>query len=113
MHEMSIVEALIEQVRQETQAYPTAHVRNIYLRIGALRLVVPETLRFCFKAAVCGTPLDGCVVDIEQLPATAQCQKCSQKFTVEHNWFQCPHCGEFGSELLTGNELELSSIDLE
>ena len=113
MHEMSIVEALIEQVRQETQAYPTARVSNIHLRIGALRLVVPETLRFCFKAAVCGTQLDGCVVEIEQLQATANCRKCRQTLTVEDNWFQCPHCGEFGSDLLTGNELELSSIDLE
>ena len=109
---MSIVEALLEQVRQETRAYPARRVSSIRLRIGALRQVVPETLTFCFTAAVRGTPLEGCRLDIEQLPATASCRKCSLTFAVDDNWFQCPHCGETGSELLTGNELELTSLDL-
>jgi len=87
-------------------------VRNIRVRIGALRLVVPETLTFCFTAAVRDTPLDGCRLDIEQLPAEARCQKCRLTFAVEDNWFQCPRCGALGSDLLTGNELELTSLDL-
>ena len=109
---MSIVEALIEQVRQETRAYPGTSVSAIRLRIGALRQVVPETLTFCFAAAVRGTPLDGCRLDIEQLPAVARCRKCSLTFPVEDNWFQCPQCAESGSDLLTGSELELTSLDL-
>ncbi len=112
MHELSIVEALLEQVRQEAQVYPAKRVSAIRLRIGALRQVVPETLTFCFTAAVRGTPLDGCRLDIEQLPAVARCQKCSLTFAVDDNWFQCPHCGESGSDLLSGKELELTSLDL-
>ena len=112
MHEMSIVEALLEQVRQETSGYPTKRVNTIRLRIGALRQVVPETLTFCFTAAVRGTPLEGCRLDIEQLPAEARCRKCSLTFAVDDNWFQCPRCGEAGSDLLIGNELELTSLDL-
>ena len=109
---MSIVEALLDQIRQETQAYPTRHVRTVRLRIGALRQIVPETLMFCFAAAVRDTPLAGCRLDIEQLPAEARCRKCSLTFPIDDNWFQCPRCSEPGSELLTGNELELDSLDL-
>jgi len=113
MHEMSIVEALLGQIRQETCNYPEKHVSNVCVRIGALRQVIPETLTFCFVTAVRGTSLDGCRLTIEQLPAEARCRKCSATFHVEENWFQCPRCGELGSELLTGNELELTSLELE
>ena len=109
---MSIIEALLEQIRQTTRAYPAMRVSTVRLRIGALRQVVPETLTFCFVAAVRGTPLEGCRLNIEQLPAEARCRKCSLTFTVEDNWFQCPRCSEPGSDLLTGNELELTSLDL-
>ena len=112
MHELSIVEALLEQVRQESRAYPALRVHSIRLRIGALRQVVPETLKFCFAAAVQGTELAGCSLELEQLPAVARCVKCNLTFPVEDNWFQCPQCGDSGSELLTGNELELTSLDL-
>ena len=109
---MSIVEALLEQVQQETRGYLGKQVSSIRLRIGTLRQVVPETLIFCFAATVRDTPLDGCRLDIEQLLAEARCQKCNLTFPVEENWFQCPHCGELGSDLLTGNELELCSLEL-
>ncbi len=112
MHELSIVEALLEQVRQEAGAYPALRVHSIRLRIGALRQVVPETLKFCFAAAVQGTELASCSLELEQLPAMARCLKCNLTFPVEDNWFQCPQCGDSGSELLTGNELELTSLDL-
>ena len=112
MHEMSIVEALLDQVRQESEAYPAMRVQAIRLKIGALRLVVPETLTFCFTAAVRGTTLDGCRLDIEQLAAVARCAKCSRTFPVDDNWFQCPQCGESGTDLVSGNELELTSLEL-
>jgi len=112
VHELSIVEALLDQVRQESRAYPALRVYSIRLRIGALRQVVPETLKFCFAAAVQGTALAGCSLELEQLPAVARCRKCNLTFPVEDNWFQCSQCNESGAELLTGNELELTSLDL-
>ena len=112
MHELSIVEALLEQVRQEARAHPPRRVQTVRLRIGALRQVVPETLKFCFVAAVQGTDLEGCSLELEQLPAVARCSECQRTFPVDDNWFQCPQCGESGSELLTGNELELTSLEL-
>ncbi len=109
---MSIVEALLEQIREETRDYPAKRVSIVCVRIGALRQVVPETLTFCFTAAVRGTLLEDCQLDIEQLPATARCQKCSLMFPVAESWFECPSCHEAGAELLQGNELELLSLDL-
>jgi hydrogenase nickel incorporation protein HypA/HybF len=113
MHEMSIVEALLEAVEREVRAYGDARVVSIRVRIGALRLVVPETLRFCYEASVRDTPLAGAQLEIEKVPATARCRECRAEFAVEENWFECPRCQSVGAELLTGQELDLISVELE
>jgi hydrogenase nickel incorporation protein HypA/HybF len=110
MHEMSIIEALLEQVRQETQ--PGMLVRNVRLRVGKLRQAVPEMLTFCYDAAVRGTSLEGSHLDVEELPAEARCRRCCLTFAVEDNWFECPRCRATGADLLKGDELQLISLEL-
>jgi len=112
MHEMSIVEALIDAVRAETSTHPGAQVQIIRIRFGALRLIVPDTMKFCFQAATRDTDLAGATLEIEQLPARAKCRQCQAEFAVEDNWFQCPHCAAADGELLAGNELDLVGIEL-
>jgi hydrogenase nickel incorporation protein HypA/HybF len=110
MHEMSIIEALLEQIRLHC---PTAmQVRAVRLRVGALRQVLPEALTFCYEAAVRGTFLEGSRLQIEQLPAEARCRHCSLTFAVEDYWFECPRCNFAGAELLRGDELQLLSLEL-
>jgi hydrogenase nickel incorporation protein HypA/HybF len=113
MHEMSIVEALLEQVRQQMQPYPAARLQSVQLRVGQLRQVVPESLTFCYDAAVRGTPLEGSRLKVEELPAEARCRSCSVTFTVTDKWFVCPRCEATGADLLKGDELQLISLELE
>ena len=113
MHEMSIVEALLETVQREARAYPDMRVRTVRVRIGALRLVVPETLKFCYAAATAATALAGSDIEIETVTARAHCPGCATEFPVEDNWFQCPACAALDAKLLTGQEMELLGIELE
>jgi hydrogenase nickel incorporation protein HypA/HybF len=110
MHEMSVIEALLEQVRQETR--PGTHVRAVRMRVGALRQALPEMLTFCYDAAVRGTSLEGSRLEVEQLPAEARCRQCCLTFAVEDNWFECPRCGSAAADLLHGDELQLTSLEL-
>ena len=113
MHEMSIVEALLETVRDELRAHPDAHVRTVCVRVGTLRLVEPDMLRFCYDAAARGTPLAGSCLDIEQVEARARCNVCSLEFPVEESWFECPRCRSARARLLKGDELLLASLEIE
>jgi hydrogenase nickel incorporation protein HypA/HybF len=106
MHEMSIIEALLEQVRQETR--PGTCVRAVRIRVGKLRQAVPEMLTFCYAAAVC----DGSRLEIEEVPAEARCRRCCLTFVVEENWFECPRCKSTEADLLRGDELQLMSLEL-
>ncbi|MCS7047808.1 MAG: hydrogenase maturation nickel metallochaperone HypA [Verrucomicrobiae bacterium] len=112
MHEMSIVAALIDEVRQHTSKHPGARVSVVRLRVGALRQVIPEWLQFCFVTATRDTDLAGVELEIEPVPARARCRLCQRTFAVEDSWFECPGCGALGGELIQGNELELVSLVL-
>jgi len=112
MHEMSIVEALLDAVRQELRSYTDAEVVTIKVRIGGLRLVNPEIMQTCFTAATRDTALSRSRLEIENIPARARCRQCHEDFPVEDNWFQCPCCSAADGELLAGNELDLTEIEL-
>ena len=110
MHEMSIIDALLTQVRQETR--PGTQVRNVRLRVGALRQALPETLTFCYDAAVRGTPLEGSRLEVEEVPAEARCRQCCLTFAVAEQWFECPRCRATGADLVHGDELQLMSLEI-
>ena len=113
MHEVSIVEALLETVRAEMRSRPGSRVRTVRVRIGALRLVDPAVLRFSYDAAVRDTLLEGSHLVIQQIEASARCDVCSLEFPVEESWFECPRCHSLHARLVNGDELLLTSLEIE
>jgi len=113
MHEMSIIEALLETVRDELRAHPDARVQVVRVRVGQLRLVEPAMLEFCYAAAVRDTPLADSRLEVQHVEASARCAVCSLKFPVEESWFECPRCRSANARLLKGDELLLTSLEIE
>ena len=112
MHEPSIVEALLAEIRRQLAAHTGKKLNCVHVRVGALRQVVPEIMTNCFQVMTKDTELAGARLDLEQIPATAHCPKCSKTFPVEENWFVCPTCQTTEAKLQAGNELELTSLEL-
>jgi len=112
MHEMSIIEALVGLLEDQLEGYPGASARTVRLRVGRLRQVEPLTLACCFEAATKGTALAGSRLKIETVTAAVRCPECALEFEVEDNAFECPRCRALGGELLRGNELELTEIEI-
>ena len=110
---MSIVEGLLDAVNKELCAYPGARVITVRMRIGAMRLVVPEVMESCYRAATLDTPLAGSRLELERIAGTACCGQCAHEFAVEENWFEGPKCHAVGGDLLSGQELDLVNIELE
>lgn len=113
MHEMSIAEALVEAVERERMRYLDARVAAVHVRVGALRLVVAEVLKSCYDAVTRDTSLAGSHLEVETVEARARCPQCGHEFAVEERWFECPQCHAVGGELLCGQELELTEIELQ
>jgi hydrogenase nickel incorporation protein HypA/HybF len=113
MHELSIAQALVEQVEAARSANGGGRVLSVQLRIGEWRQVVPEILTSYFDHLSQGTPLEGARLDIDRIAATGRCRACAAVFALDDIFLVCPTCGSRDCELLAGRELELIGLELE
>ncbi|MFJ7906494.1 hydrogenase maturation nickel metallochaperone HypA [Kitasatospora sp. NPDC096204] len=113
MHEMSIAEAVVEQVDTAAREHGAPGVARVRLRVGELAGVVPDALDFCFELACAGTLVAGAVLDTESVPARARCTPCAVEWAVGMPPdLGCPDCGCGGGvELLSGRELQILDVE--
>lgn len=113
MHEMSIVDSILESVRIEARRFPGRHIRTVGVRIGELAGVDPEAMQFCFEALVAGTDLEPLALDIDYRPRQLHCRACECCFAFRIEGAQCPRCGATDSDCIGGDELELAYLEVE
>jgi hydrogenase nickel incorporation protein HypA/HybF len=111
MHELSIVQNIIEIILAELPKHNLSKVKTISLRIGKMRQVVPDAIYFGFECLSKNTPLEGAEVKIEIIPIKGRCRKCHHEFILE-NWQEnCESCGENQIEIISGKELEIAEFE--
>ncbi|MBA4367378.1 MAG: hydrogenase maturation nickel metallochaperone HypA [Desulfobacterium sp.] len=114
MHEMGIAMQIIEIA---TSSIPdeleNASIKKVNVKIGKLSAVVPESLRFCFEIAAKDTCLSGAELDIEEIPVRARCRECSKEWTIHDPDFKCIECGSGSIDILSGRELDITSIEVQ
>ena len=80
--------------------------------VGHLRQVVPDTLRHSWEMVVFGTPLDGVPLLVREIPAVVECRRCGSLTRLEDPIFRCAECGSNETDVISGNELFVTSLDL-
>jgi hydrogenase nickel insertion protein HypA len=112
MHEMSLVESLVDLVDDESRRQAFARVRVVRLQIGILGHAEPEALRFCFEAIARGTVAEGARLEIEMCAGEGWCPACRDSAPMEDRLAGCPMCG--GVLLMTaGDELRLTELEVD
>lgn len=114
MHEVSIVEALIEQVEAEVaRAGASGRVTRLSLSIGRLSGVQPDSIRFAFELLSPGTIVEGAALEIDEPPAVCACAGCGARTQLEEFCFECPGCAGHDISIEGGREMLLQTIDLD
>jgi hydrogenase nickel incorporation protein HypA/HybF len=114
MHELSIVEALIDQVRQELdRAGQKGRVHRVELSIGRLSGVNPDSVRFAFGLLAAGTIVEDAEVAIEEPKAVCRCLACKARTEIDDLVLQCPNCAAADIAIEGGREMMLQSIEIE
>ncbi len=108
MHELSIVCNIVELVRE---AAGGRKVERVTLEIGALSGVLPEAIAFCFPEVARQTEIEGAILDIRQIEASARCDICGEDFKTPSLLTACS-CGSRRFQRLQGEELRIKSIEL-
>jgi len=111
MHELSLCGSIYE-IADRAAAGRTVAV--IHLRVGQLRQVVPETLGYCWTLVADQTELAGSRLEVDSVPVTLCCLDCDATSTLTDLLLLCCiRCGGFHVEVTTGEELMLTSLELE
>ncbi|MGI8679465.1 MAG: hydrogenase maturation nickel metallochaperone HypA [Jatrophihabitans sp.] len=110
MHELSLCGSIEAVVRKHAGQRP---VDTIYLRVGQLRQVVPDTLVHCWALVTAETALDGSLLEIESVPARVRCRSCEAEglMGAVAN-FACAACGSVTVQVLAGEEFLITAMDV-
>jgi hydrogenase nickel incorporation protein HypA/HybF len=110
MHELSVSSAIVETVERHAAG---RKVTCVSLRLGKLRQVVPDTLAFYWGFVTQGTVCEGARLEQEIVEARLRCEACDVEWSLDEPDFRCPRCASAAVEIVSGNELEVESIEVE
>ena len=112
MHELAVCQALIEQVEAIARERLARRVDTICVSIGPLSGVEPRLLEQAFPVASAGTVADGASLELDCLPLRVRCQQCDHVTDALPSRLICGNCGDWHTELVSGDELILSRVEL-
>ncbi len=112
MHELSVCQALLDQVRGIATERGATAVSRVVLRVGPLSGVEPRLLEQAFPIARAGTVAADAELVIEELPLRVRCRQCGAESLCAANRLVCGQCGDWHTQLLSGDELLLASVEL-
>jgi hydrogenase nickel incorporation protein HypA/HybF len=114
VHELSVVEALIDQVEEEVdRAGVEGRVIRVALVIGRLSGVNTDSIRFAFELLSPGTRVEGAQLEIAEPKPQCRCRQCQASVAVDELVAACPQCGSGDVFLDGGQDLLLETIELE
>lgn len=113
MHERSLVQNLLKQVRQIVEAQGGGRVSEICVQAGDLSGVEPLLFAAAFEEMVVDVFSVECRLKLDLVPVTAVCTHCQHEFEVLDFQFHCPECGTGTVDVIQGDDLQLISVTLE
>lgn len=113
MHELSIAQALVEQVEKIVLAEGALRANKVMIAVGAMSGADPEALRGAFPLVAEGTSAEEAELLVEVVPARVRCRACGSESLAENYFVGCAVCGSREVELISGRELHVQSVELE
>jgi hydrogenase nickel incorporation protein HypA/HybF len=113
MHELSLLEGMVQGLEEEGQAKGFGRVVRIRLEVGRLSGAEVEALRFAFGPATEGSLAEGAALEIIERPGTGLCRACGREVEIEARFEACPACGDGFVDVTGGLELRIKDIEVE
>jgi hydrogenase nickel incorporation protein HypA/HybF len=110
MHELSIASAVVNTATRHAGGRPVAVVS---LRVGRMRQVVPDSLRFCFEIVARDSVCEGARLDLAEIDVRLRCSACAWEWQPDIPAFRCPKCQSAEVTVQAGEELEVDYIEVE
>jgi hydrogenase nickel incorporation protein HypA/HybF len=113
VHELAVAQTLVEQVDAVIDQHGATLASLIRVRIGPLAGVVPELLATAFPLAAAGSRMQHAELEFTHAPIHVHCQTCGAVTEAAMNRLICGACGDWHTQIMSGDELLLESVELE
>jgi hydrogenase nickel incorporation protein HypA/HybF len=113
MHEISIIESVLEIAEEEARRAGASSIKLIKLRVGEFAAIAREALEFAFDVARQGTLAENARLAIETAPMVVHCVVCETDIEPPATFsLICTRCG-FPLQIISGQELQIDYIEVE
>jgi hydrogenase nickel incorporation protein HypA/HybF len=113
MHELSVTESVLEIACKHAEKAQAKKVTDIYLVIGKLSSIVDDSVQFYWDFISKGTVCEEATLHFKRTPAILVCLDCDQKYQLEEELTPCPNCGSARIRVVSGDEFNLESIEVQ
>lgn len=112
MHELSLCRSLLRQTLAVAAQHRAVAVTGLRLQIGPLAGVEPELLKSAFLLAAAGTIAESAELNLVATCIEVYCKSCKKRSQATPNQLCCGNCGSCSTQLVSGDELMLESVEL-
>ena len=113
MHEMAIIEALLETVVPKAKENGAEKILEINFHIGEMSGIVPSCIHEYFAIASKGTIAEHAKINLKTVPTMIRCNDCGYTGTPDKQNYCCPECQSFNIKLTSGREYYIESLVVE
>lgn len=110
MHELAICQALIDEVTSVARAEKANRVSDVFVSVGPLSGVEHPLMQNAFPIAAAGTVASDATLHLDETPIRVLCGECGEESEVPANKLVCKRCGNWRTQLLSGDELVLQRV---
>lgn len=120
MHELSLADSILSTALEVAKQHNATAIRKVTVEIGCFALVQLDQLRFCINILTEKTIAAEARFQLLQTPGEVKCAECDFQGMVEDiddssfgmTLFSCPKCASASTQILSGREVIVRSVDL-
>lgn len=113
MHELSLAENLLQIIEDAAHEQQFTQVRTVFLEIGQLTCVEPESLRFYFEIVTKDSVAQHAKLEIIEIAGQALCKQCQQHLLIATYHQTCSYCGSYEIKITQGEEMRIKELEVE
>jgi len=113
MHELGIAASILDCVQSEAGRHPGTHISKVGIKLGELSGVDADALQFGFECLVKDSAFEPLALDIEMVPRVQRCLQCGSEFRMREYDPQCPSCGQFATQCISGEQLDIAYVEVD
>lgn len=88
-------------------------ISSVHLVLGEISELDRNLIQQHWHELSKGTAAEHAQLHFRFIEAEVQCMACFSKYHPQNGEIHCPYCGSYGAKILSGEEFDLESIELD